>query len=120
MNILVTAGNTLALIDKVRCVTNIFSGRTGAAIALEAHRRGHGVALLTSHPEAIAELAGEQPPGPDRWRVVRSRTFEELQNHMESALRSGRFDAVVHSAAVSDYLSAGVFAPAEGTNFDPA
>jgi phosphopantothenate-cysteine ligase/phosphopantothenoylcysteine decarboxylase/phosphopantothenate--cysteine ligase len=56
MNLLVTAGNTLVPIDKVRGITNIFTGRTGASIALEAHRRGHGVTLLTSHPEAVHDL----------------------------------------------------------------
>ena len=33
MNLLVTAGNTLTLIDKVRGITNIFTGRTGAQVA---------------------------------------------------------------------------------------
>jgi phosphopantothenoylcysteine synthetase/decarboxylase len=40
MNCLVTAGNTQVLIDKVRCITNIFSGRTGAQIALELQKQG--------------------------------------------------------------------------------
>ena len=50
MNLLVTAGNTLAPIDRVRGLTNIFTGRTGAAVALHAHGRGHRVVLLTSAP----------------------------------------------------------------------
>ena len=50
MNVLVTAGNTQAPIDRVRCVTNIFSGRTGAAIANAAWGRGHAVTLATSNP----------------------------------------------------------------------
>ena len=29
MNLLVTAGNTLVPVDRVRCITNIFTGRTG-------------------------------------------------------------------------------------------
>src|SRR4051794_28124027 len=111
MNLLVTAGNTLALIDKVRCITNIFTGRTGASIALEAHRRGHAVTLVTSHAEAVAELAGDSPPGSERWSLVRYRTFDDLQDRMASSIR-GSLDAVIHCAAVSDYLSAGVFAPA--------
>ena len=40
MNLLVTAGNARVYIDQVRCLTNIFTGRTGAAIALEAYERG--------------------------------------------------------------------------------
>ena len=119
MNVLVTAGNTLALIDKVRCVTNIFTGRTGAAIAIEAHARGHAVTLITSHPEAARELAcGRELV--ERWVVRRYRTFEDLESRMQECLTHGGFDAVVHCAAVSDYLSAGVYSPAQGSRFDPA
>jgi phosphopantothenate-cysteine ligase/phosphopantothenoylcysteine decarboxylase/phosphopantothenate--cysteine ligase len=119
MNVLVTAGNTLAPIDKVRCITNIFTGRTGAAIAVEAHRRGHAVTLLTSHPEAAAELA-EGPSREERWSLRQYRTFEDLQARMEECITGGGFDVVVHCAAVSDYLCAGVYSPAEGSRFDPA
>jgi phosphopantothenoylcysteine synthetase/decarboxylase len=103
---------------RVCCIINIFTGRTGASIALEAHRRGHAVTLVTSHAEAVAELSGGAPPGPERWSLVRYRTFEDLQDRMASAISPGRLDAVIHCAAVSDYLSAGVYAPAEGTRFD--
>ena len=41
MRILVTTGNTQMLIDKVRCITNIFTGRTGTKIAIEAKERRH-------------------------------------------------------------------------------
>ncbi len=120
MNVLVTAGNTQALIDRVRCITNIFTGRTGAAIALAAHRRGHAVTLVTSHPEALAELSEGVPPGEGRWSLHRFRTFEDLQECMVGLIGRGGLDAVVHCAAVSDYLAAGVYAPAEGTTFDEA
>jgi len=120
MNLLVTAGNTLALIDKVRCLTNVFSGRTGASIALEAHERRHTVRLLTSHPEAAAELSAGRQLDQMRWSVVRYRTFEDLQARMEESIRPGGWDAIVHCAAVSDYLAGGVYSPAEGTAFDPA
>jgi phosphopantothenoylcysteine synthetase/decarboxylase len=38
---------------------------------------------------------------------------------MAERVSGGQLDAVVHSAAVSDYLSAGVYAPAPGTRFHP-
>ena len=38
---------------------------------------------------------------------------------MEHHLLAGDVDALIHSAAVSDYLAAGVYAPAEGTRFFP-
>ncbi len=124
MNILVTAGNTLVPIDRVRCLTNIFTGRTGAAIALHAHACGHTVSLLTSHAEAVADLEGQAPHPKDRWIVQRYRTFDELRAQMERAIRSGGprelvrpFDAVIHCAAVSDFLAAGIYGPARNTRF---
>ncbi len=113
MNLLVTAGNTLAPIDRVRGLTNVFTGRTGAAVALHAHGRGHLVVLLTSRPEAVAV----EPP--DRWTLLRYSTFDDLHHLMERRIGDGGLDAVIHSAAVSDYLAAGVYAPAAGTCFFP-
>ncbi len=114
MNILVTAGNTRTMIDRVRCITNIFTGRTGAHIAAEAARRGHRVTLLTSHPETLAPTPGLS--------VRAYHTFEELETLMAHEVIFGGFDAVIHSAAVSDYHTGGVFAasqPFDGTNLPP-
>jgi phosphopantothenoylcysteine synthetase/decarboxylase len=119
MNFLVTAGNTLTLIDRVRCITNIFTGRTGAAIAIEARRRRHSVHLLTSHPETVAALVDGNPLAGAGWVVQRYRTFEELRDCLREAVTTLPIDAVVHCAAVNDYLNAGVYVPASGTCFDP-
>ncbi len=116
MNVLVTAGNTLVPIDHVRCLTNVFTGRTGAAVALEAHARGHTVTLFTSHPEAVASLAEKAPPT-ERWRLWQYRTFDDLHRLMGECVPAGGLDAVIHSAAVSDYLAGGVYAPAAHTRF---
>jgi phosphopantothenoylcysteine synthetase/decarboxylase len=119
MNVLVTAGNTLTPIDRVRCITNIFTGRTGAQIALHAHERGHQVILLTSHPDVIADMRSPNQSLAERWAVNRYQTFEDLQDLMADLLCRGGLDAVIHSAAVSDYRSAGVYAPEAGTHFSP-
>lgn len=119
MKILVTAGNTLARIDQVRCLTNIFTGRTGTGIALHAHERGHDVTLLTSTPE----LASQQHSGSlrdERWTVRPYRTFEELHDLMRACVQDQPLDAVIHSAAVSDYLAGGAYTPASGTRFEVA
>jgi phosphopantothenoylcysteine synthetase/decarboxylase len=117
MNVLVTAGNTLVLIDRVRCLTNVFTGRTGAAIALHAHSRGHAVTLLTSHPEAAGGPGQAGRPPDHRWAVVPYRTFDDLRHALAEHISAGGLDAVIHSAAVSDYLCAGVYAPAPDTRF---
>jgi phosphopantothenate---cysteine ligase (CTP) len=135
MKLLVTAGNTVVPIDRVRQITNVFTGRTGAAIARHAYARGHTVTLLTSHPEALGddrppegECAGAPrvptpgggtpgaPPGVGpRWRCLAYDTFDALMAAMEAAIRSDPPDAVIHSAAVSDYRVAGIYTPAPGT-----
>ncbi|HEV3144940.1 MAG TPA: phosphopantothenoylcysteine decarboxylase [Gemmataceae bacterium] len=116
MNILLTAGNTQVPIDRVRCITNIFTGKTGALIALEAFHRDHSVTLLTSNPDAVRGLKSV-PEGPN-WSVFPFQTFEELQREMSSAVKSGHFHAVVHAAAVNDYLNQGVYSPRGDTHFE--
>lgn len=113
MNILVTAGNTQAPIDKVRCLTNIFSGKTGGRIAIEAVRRGHHVTLFTSHPEIIRDLASDTALPAERWHLQSYKTFDDLGHLMETAIPNGDFDAIIHAAAVSDYALDGVFAKNE-------
>jgi phosphopantothenoylcysteine synthetase/decarboxylase len=111
MNFLITAGNTQAPIDQVRCITNIFSGKTGAGLALEAHRRGHRITLLTSRPESVLELAAAPPA--ERWRLVAYRTFDELRELLQREV-SAAPDILIHSAAVSDYLCTGVYSGGPG------
>jgi phosphopantothenate---cysteine ligase (CTP) len=113
MNLLVTAGNTLVPIDRVRGITNIFTGRTGASIARCAWERGHTVTLLTSHPEVV------EAPLSERWAMLRYRTFENLRDLMAELVRGGGLDVVIHCAAVSDYLAGGIYSPAEDTHFRP-
>ncbi|MFO0808008.1 MAG: phosphopantothenoylcysteine decarboxylase [Gemmataceae bacterium] len=102
MRILVTAGNTQTPIDRVRCITNVFSGRTGTAIALKAAERGHVVTLLTSHPDLAYGASLDVRP---------YRTYAELRDLMAKAIPGGGFAAVIHAAAVSDYELGGVFVP---------
>jgi phosphopantothenate-cysteine ligase/phosphopantothenoylcysteine decarboxylase/phosphopantothenate--cysteine ligase len=119
MNILVTAGNTQVLIDRVRSITNIFTGRTGTGIALHCHAHGHSVALLTSHPEVIDTLRPAEQSLAHRWQLFPYRTFEELRHLLQHHLSHDPPDVVIHSAAVSDYRAAGIYAAAPGTTFDP-
>ena len=119
MHILVTAGNTLVPIDRVRCITNIFTGRTGTAIALHCRDQGHEVCLLTSHPDLVSRMRETGTPAADRWTVRSFRTFQDLGRQMEAAIVGGGLDVVIHCAAVSDYQAGGVYAPAPMTFFSP-
>ena len=109
MKILVSAGNTQTPIDRVRCITNIFTGRTGTGIALQAHERSHQVTLLTSHPEVVSSLS--QTPPTERWLIRTYRTFDDLQELMRNELNGDVPDALIHCAAVSDYELAGIYRP---------
>lgn len=116
MKIFITAGNTMAPIDKVRAITNIFTGRTGASIAQEAWKRGHKVLLLTSHPEVVSFPDGPEPP--EHFTLQKYRTFEDLHQAMAQRISSEQWDAIIHCAAVSDYRVNGIYAPENGTTFD--
>jgi|YNPMSStandDraft_1061717.scaffolds.fasta_scaffold06336_3 phosphopantothenate-cysteine ligase/phosphopantothenoylcysteine decarboxylase/phosphopantothenate--cysteine ligase len=110
MHLLVTAGNTHTPIDQVRVITNIFTGRTGAAIAVMAHRRGHHVTLLTSCPEVLADWSPPTSEDP-RWHLHTYRSFTDLENLLARLVPSGSFQAIIHAAAVSDYRVEGVYVP---------
>jgi phosphopantothenate-cysteine ligase/phosphopantothenoylcysteine decarboxylase/phosphopantothenate--cysteine ligase len=118
MRVLVTSGSTMVPIDRVRAISNVFRGRTGANIALEACQRGHHVHLLASDPEVLKAEATASFPA-DRWRVERFRTFDDLHAAMRRIIENDKVDVVIHSAAVSDYRVEGVFAPETDTCFNP-
>jgi phosphopantothenoylcysteine synthetase/decarboxylase len=120
VNILVTAGNTQTPVDRVRCITNIFSGRTGTRIAARAFDRGHAVTLLTSHPEVLDAIPATRPRMAPAWRVRTCRTFDDLDAAMGEEIADRGLDVVIHAAAVSDYRVAGVFTLREGEFTDVA
>ena len=120
MNILVTAGNTQTPVDRVRCITNIFSGRTGARIAASAFDRGHTLTLLTSHPEVLGAIPSPRHRGEPDFRVRPYRTFDDLDALMAAEVKGGGFGAVIHAAAVSDYRVAGTFTRRDGQFEDVA
>jgi phosphopantothenate-cysteine ligase/phosphopantothenoylcysteine decarboxylase/phosphopantothenate--cysteine ligase len=114
MKILVTAGNTLTPVDRVRCITNIFSGRTGTQIAARAFDRGHTVTLLTSHPEVLDRVPVTRQRSEPGWRVRPYRTYDDLDTAMAEELTARPFDVVIHAAAVSDYRVVGIYTRTDG------
>ncbi len=119
MKVLVTAGSTMVPIDQVRAIkktlatgvvspeveqdviTNIFRGRTGAAIADHFAMMGCDVTLLTS--DTSFSLI------PDLVQVISFKTFDQLLSIMGRLIIDGRFDIIIHSPAISDYRGEGVF-----------
>lgn len=96
MRLLITAGPTCVPIDSVRVITNLASGKTGLAIASIAVARGYQVTLLTSRmPDASFNL-----PGCD---VRTFSTPDDLGDLLADAIKLEPPDAIIHSAAVSDF-----------------
>ena len=93
--VLITAGSTMSMIDKVRGISNVFRGKTGAYIANHFADKGYNVTLLTSDSSVLSLM--------DSINVIGYRTFDELYSNMETEISSGNYDVIIHSAAVSDY-----------------
>ncbi len=98
-NILITAGPTWVAIDRVRVITNIFSGRSGCIIARESRQMGAKVKLL---------LGPGRPNLPTSFfkgiKVIKYHYFDELLNIIKYELTNAHYDAVIHSAAIADYM----------------
>jgi phosphopantothenoylcysteine decarboxylase/phosphopantothenate--cysteine ligase len=94
VRVLVTAGGTREPLDAVRFLGNRSSGRMGAALAAEAHRRGAEVTLVASN------LSVRTPVGVD---VIQAPTAEDMARE---TLARGDADVVLMAAAVADYRPA--------------
>lgn len=97
LKVLVTAGATWTMLDKVRAVTNIFTGNTGFHIGRQFCFMGHDVTLAYNpRLRSLDKLDGF-------FCTVPFITFDDLMDLMNKEISSGRYDLVIHSAAVSDY-----------------
>ena len=94
MKILITAGSTWVKVDQIRILTNRFTGKTGLFIAKSLKQKGHSVTLLVNN-HCLGKIQG--------LKVVSFRYFDELKDELAKLLKSNRYDAIVHMAAVSDY-----------------
>ena len=104
---LVAAGSSWEAIDQVRQWGNIFTGQTGLDAALALLDVGD-VTLLTSnlrHAEQYDGFSGKL----GMLGVETYRSHAELRDLLHERVTSGPVDAVLMSAAVSDYKPAGVY-----------
>jgi phosphopantothenoylcysteine decarboxylase/phosphopantothenate--cysteine ligase len=94
LRVLVTSGGTAEPIDGVRVLANTSTGRTGAGLASHLMRCGHEAVLLRARQAA-------RPEAPCREEIFE--TFADLEAALTRLLRTERFDAVIHAAAVGDF-----------------
>jgi phosphopantothenoylcysteine decarboxylase/phosphopantothenate--cysteine ligase len=95
LKVLVTSGGTAVPIDGVRSITNVSTGRTGAAIADHLASSGHEVTLV--------HAANAVVPRSPSVATIGYKTFGDLDRALRATLPGAAFDAVVHLAAVSDF-----------------
>jgi phosphopantothenoylcysteine decarboxylase / phosphopantothenate---cysteine ligase len=88
--ILITSGSNIEAIDPIRILTNRASGKTGVALALEAHRRGAEVILVHRFIQDIPV------------RQVYAESAKEMLDAVLGELSMG-CDALIGVAAVADY-----------------
>jgi phosphopantothenoylcysteine decarboxylase/phosphopantothenate--cysteine ligase len=93
--ILITAGSTQEEIDSVRFVSNISTGNTGASLADYFIRSGTAVTYLHG-------MQTRKPTLPCHCQTFGSTA--DLETKLKHLLSHTRFDAVIHLAAVSDYV----------------
>lgn len=105
MNILITAGGTGEDIDEVRRITNNATGRLASLVAREfcAQAKERGAELEKIYYVCEAGAAVPELPIVER---VETRGVRGLKTALEGLLSGVRFDAVIHSMAVSDYCVA--------------
>ncbi len=96
MRILITGGGCREYIDSVRVVTNSSTGRTSAELSDELSLRGNEVTLITA--ESAIKPAGSSI------KMIFYQTGEELAEAVKKELTSKPYDAVIHAAAVSDFV----------------
>ncbi len=117
MRVLITAGTTRLMLDRISYHSSIFTGKTGAAIARTAWDRGHTVTLLTSAPDQMPHIQ-PKPGSEPRMFTATYQTPDELILQMQHQIKFGNIDTVIHAAATPEYSVAGTYSPTEGTLFN--
>lgn len=81
-------------IDSVRVISNIATGETGIILAEQLQKEGFKVTLL------LGPIGSYQN---SKIKLLRFKFFDDLKNMLKQELSCRNYDAVIHSAAVSDY-----------------
>lgn len=96
-SVVVTAGGTREMIDPVRFIGNLSSGKQGVAIAKAAAARGAQVTLIA------ANISPELLPRDKSISIIEVSSTADLSRELQSV---GNFDYLFMAAAVSDYRAA--------------
>ncbi len=97
MKVLVTSGATREPIDSVRFISNLSSGRTGAAVCDALVARGIDVTHVHGVDSAVSIRVGRREAFTDH---------ASLDTILRRLLKDSAYGAVVHAAAVGDFTVA--------------
>ena len=102
--ILITSGPTRGPIDAIRYVTNKSTGRLGMIMAVQALARGASVTFLYGKGSLVPapDIVGDEAMSRLTLREVE--TVDQLLKVLQEELTRVRYDAVLHSMAVLDYV----------------
>lgn len=114
MHLLITGGHTDIPIDQVRVISNIFRGKTACFLSAYAQDQGH-THTLVGNPEMLTRRHKMHRDPLLSWRPYR--TYDELYEVMEKEVKTGVYEVIIHSAAVSDYKVSRVFGDAGGEQY---
>lgn len=102
--LLITSGPTRAPIDAVRYLSPKSTGRLGTIMAQEALSRGAEVTFIYGKGSATPDADELGQEASSRLKLVEIETVDELLATMKEELERQRYDAVLHSMAVLDYV----------------
>jgi phosphopantothenoylcysteine decarboxylase/phosphopantothenate--cysteine ligase len=92
--ILITSGGTQEPIDSMRVISNLSTGKTGAALANHFYDSGYDVHYLGA-------TTAQRPTRPHK--NFSFTTFQSLNEQIEQILKVETYVGVIHAAAVSDF-----------------
>lgn len=92
---LITAGACYEMIDEVRAITNLSSGKMGLALAFAYYLKGYDVILISSSPNLPKSLEG--------FEVLSFKSSNDLLKILEN-IKVANDDILVMAAAISDYI----------------
>lgn len=94
LKILITSGGTKENLDGVRYLSNLSTGKTGAAIAEYFSRNFHEIIFVHAQNSVVPKFD---------CKLIPYFSFDNLNKQLKSLLSNENFDAVIHLAAVGDY-----------------
>ncbi|WGL58740.1 phosphopantothenoylcysteine decarboxylase [Pigmentibacter sp. JX0631] len=95
-NILITLGGTRAMLDPVRCITNLSTGSLGIEVAKTFYAMG-------THPTILAANTNKEIPIFDSENTIHLPDYKDMYEFMKD-LKVSKYDAFINLVAGSDFL----------------